>query len=158
MGAIAAFFGKLYSNGVEQELRGGLNWLGVITPFNDANGAPLGWTLSGAQGPQGVPGSSVSSNNLPYVLNSTTANVNAASNTLVDVGTLTASITVTLPASPASGDWVEVCAGPTASVWPVAVARNGNNIEGAAADAVLDVDFMNKKFVYSPANGWIVVR
>lgn len=41
-----AFLGKLYKNGLPLELRGVLNFVGFsITPYNDAQGKPLGWTL-----------------------------------------------------------------------------------------------------------------
>lgn len=69
-----------------------------------------------------------------------------------------AAFTLTLPASPAVGDWVEI--------WDVTgdfntnnltVGRNGENIEGAAADYTENRADARIKFVYSGASrGWLI--
>lgn len=59
--------------------------------------------------------------------------------------------TLTLPATPTSGEKVFISDGASASSWGtnnVTVARNGSTIEGAAADFTLDVDDGWAEFVY----------
>jgi hypothetical protein len=66
--------------------------------------------------------------------------------------------TVTLPASPSLGDYIELTDG--ASTWDtnnLTVARNGSNIQGNALDMVCDVKDAGLSLVYSDAtNGWRV--
>ena len=64
------------------------------------------------------------------------------------------SITLTLPASPVFGDFVQFV--PESSAFTsVVIARNGNPIMGLAEDMTLDGDGISLGLVYSdPANGW----
>ena len=67
---------------------------------------------------------------------------------------LTASVTLTLPGSPAAGDWVSIqnSSGTTTAV----IARNGSNIMSLAEDLTLDADFVSVKLVYADATrGWV---
>ena len=46
MTALDALFGRIFDDGVEIELRGGLNFAGfTIEPLNDAQGRPKAWTI-----------------------------------------------------------------------------------------------------------------
>jgi hypothetical protein len=67
---------------------------------------------------------------------------------------LTASLTLTLPATPAAGDWVSVqnSSGTITAV----IARNSSNIMSLAEDLTLDADFVAVTLVYADATrGWV---
>ena len=66
--------------------------------------------------------------------------------------------TLTLPASPSVGDWVEVWdTTGDFSTNNLTIARNGENIEGAAADYTEDRANARIKLVYSgSARGWLI--
>lgn len=58
-------------------------------------------------------------------------------------------ITITLPATPKSGDYVVVIDGAgLASQRPITIARNGTTINGAASDVILNEDDVRCVFVY----------
>jgi hypothetical protein len=67
---------------------------------------------------------------------------------------LTASLTLTLPASPTAGDWVKIqnSSGTTTAV----IARNGSNIMSLAENMTLDANFVPLQLVYADATrGWV---
>ncbi len=79
---------------------------------------------------------------------STTATVQPGSAILAN--TATASFTITLPASPATGDIVSfVDAGYTFDTKPLTVGRNGSNIANAAADLVVNTEGAGFTLVYT---------
>jgi len=79
---------------------------------------------------------------------STTATVQPGSAILAN--TATASFTITLPASPATGDIVSfVDAGYTFDTKPLTVGRNGSNIANTAADLVVNTEGAGFTLVYS---------
>lgn len=67
---------------------------------------------------------------------------------------LTASLTLTLPASPANGDWVEVI-NRSGTATPV-VARNGNNIQGLAEDMTINQLNASIRLVFVTGQGWVI--
>ena len=79
---------------------------------------------------------------------STTATVQPGSAILAN--TATASFTITLPASPATGDIVSfVDAGYTFDTKPLTVGRNGSNIANTAADLVVNTEGAGFTLVYT---------
>ena len=70
---------------------------------------------------------------------------------------LTASLTLTLPASPSAGDKVLLSnrSGTTTSI----VARNGNNIQGLAQDLTIDALEIGLTLVYTgdATQGWVMI-
>jgi hypothetical protein len=85
--------------------------------------------------------------NVQVISTNTTA---VASRTYV----LTASLTLTLPASPSAGDWVSVqnSSGTTTAV----IARNSSNIMSLAENLTLDATFVAVTLVYADATrGWV---
>jgi hypothetical protein len=67
---------------------------------------------------------------------------------------ITASLTLTLPASPTAGDWVafQNSSGTTTAV----IARNGQNIMSLAEDLTLDAGFVAVRLVFADATrGWV---
>lgn len=68
------------------------------------------------------------------------------------VDTSGGAVTVTLPASPTAGDWIEIIRDGANAV---TVGRNGNNIAGSAADLTIDTDGYGAILLYTAA-GWIV--
>ena len=64
----------------------------------------------------------------------------------------TSAVTVTLPASPTAGDWIEIIRD---GANDVTVDRNGNNIAGSAADLTIDTDGYGCILLYT-SSGWIV--
>ena len=68
----------------------------------------------------------------------------------------TASLTLTLPASPEVGDSIKISnrSGTTTCV----LGRNGNNIMGSASDLTLDTASASFELIYSDAtNGWVII-
>ena len=67
-------------------------------------------------------------------------------------------ITITLPAGPDSGDYVEIHDGTGAAATSnITVGRNGSSIAGAAEDFTLDVNFAKLHMVYVGGSvGWTV--
>ena len=79
---------------------------------------------------------------------STTATVQPGSAILAN--TATASFTITLPASPATGDFVSfIDAGYTFDTKPLTVGRNGSNIANTAADLVVNTEGAGFTLVYT---------
>ncbi|MGA0983320.1 MAG: carbohydrate-binding protein [Burkholderiaceae bacterium] len=85
-----------------------------------------------------------------------TANYTAVSNERLFLDSSAGGFTVTLPASPAVGDFVEICdSGGVLFDNNVTLARNGKIIAGLAEDLILDKNNIGLKLVYSGAtNGW----
>lgn len=78
------------------------------------------------------------------------SNTTASANTFLLVDTTSAGVTVTLPPSPANGDFVTFGDGGGDKVnEPTTVARNGNTIQGSAADYVLNTPNHRVTFVWS---------
>lgn len=68
----------------------------------------------------------------------------------------TAARTLTLPASPALGDTIVIYdASGTAATNNITIARNGNKINGALDNAIIDVNQSSSLFVYTGSTvGW----
>jgi hypothetical protein len=68
----------------------------------------------------------------------------------------TAARTLTLPASASVGDVISVFDSTgTAGTNNITISRNGNNINGVADDAIIDVNQASSTFVYTGATvGW----
>ena len=63
--------------------------------------------------------------------------------------------TVTLPANPSQGDFVQLADGASFATNIVTIDRNGSNIVGAADDLEMDVDNASIRLVYTDAtSGW----
>ena len=78
--------------------------------------------------------------------------VNTDSTILADATSNT--VTITLPASPAQGQqFIVACINAT---FTCTVARNGNNINGAASDQVLVVD-ESVTLQYDTTYGWVII-
>lgn len=68
---------------------------------------------------------------------------------------MTASLTLTLPASPIAGDWVDVI-NRSDTTTPV-VARNGQNILGYAEDFTVNIANFTGRFIFADATrGWVL--
>lgn len=67
---------------------------------------------------------------------------------------LTASLDLTLPASPADGVWVDVVN--TSGTTTARALRNGQNINGLAEDLTLDKKWIALRFVFRAGYGWII--
>lgn len=85
-----------------------------------------------------------------------TGTLNATVNSRYLLDSSGGSFTVTLPASPSTGDWVQFAdAGGVLNVSSVTLARNGSKIAGAEDDLELDIRNVGFKLVYSDStNGW----
>jgi len=70
------------------------------------------------------------------------------SNTHVSIGTLSAVITRSLPASPSTGDVVEYKAPSNATDFPVTISGNGHTIDGASTFP-MNVSYMGMRFTYN---------
>lgn len=84
----------------------------------------------------------------PQVINTNTNAVNGGTYVL------TASLTLTLPATPTAGNWVVVqnSSGTATAV----IGRNGSNIMSLAENLTIDSDFVSVRLVYADATrGWV---
>jgi hypothetical protein len=97
------------------------------------------------------------SSGITWVVKTTTYSAVTGDHILAD--TSSAGFTITLPGSPAAGD--NVSFGDYSGTWDTAnltIARNGNNIESAAANLTCDVEWAIFDLVYFDATvGWKVV-
>ena len=81
------------------------------------------------------------------------ANTNAVVNTLY---VFTATLTLTLPASPALGDSIKISN--LSDVATCVLGRNGNKIMGDAADLTLDTASASFELIYSgTSKGWVII-
>jgi len=88
-----------------------------------------------------------------YSVSVISSNTTAVANTLY---VLTATLTLTLPASPSAGDSVKVSN--RSGVATATIARNSENIMGAASDLTLDKLNAGFELIYSgSAQGWILI-
>ena len=77
-----------------------------------------------------------------------TANYTAVHQDGVIADTTAGTFTVTLPASPATGDYVVISDGGSWATTNLTVGRNGKTIEGDAADMTMDLGGVHVTFVY----------
>jgi len=77
-----------------------------------------------------------------------TANYTASANEGVIADTSGGAFTVTLPASPSTGDQVVIADGADWSTNNLTVGRNGSTIDGTAEDLVCDLEGVSIQFVY----------
>lgn len=117
------------------------------------------FTLPSADGTSGQVLSTNGSGVLSFTSGSSSVTSSVIStNTAAVAGTyytLTASLTLTLPASPAAGDLIAFSnrSGTTTAT----IARNGNNIMGSAEDLTLDTTAARGTLVYTDATrGWVL--
>lgn len=86
-----------------------------------------------------------------------TAAYNAGSMDSLYVDTTSAAVTVTLPANPKSGDYINICDAGNAGVNNITINRNGATIGGTAANLVISEPNVELSLVY--LNGtWILNR
>lgn len=86
-----------------------------------------------------------------------TSNYTATANESIPIDTNGGIFTITLPGSPAHGDRVEIFdAGGFTSTNPATIARNGNNINGAASDVLFNVDYEKVLATFITGIGWII--
>ena len=94
-----------------------------------------------------------------YTVNATPAadvNITLQANTVQVLPAATSTRTFTLPANPPTGTWIKIAnlTGRTDTV----IARNGQSIQGATTDLILDDSTANFELVYvNSTTGWIVV-
>lgn len=77
-----------------------------------------------------------------------TANYTAANQEGIIADTSGGSFTVTLPATPATGDTIIISDGNNFQLNNLTVARNGSTIEGDAEDLIIDLEGVSVTFVY----------
>jgi hypothetical protein len=88
-----------------------------------------------------------------YSVSVISSNTTAVANTLY---VLTATLTLTLPASPSAGDSIKVSN--RSGVATATIARNSENIMGAASDLTLDKLNAGFELIYSgSAQGWVLI-
>jgi hypothetical protein len=90
----------------------------------------------------------------------TTSSITVAANDRYFVDTSSAAITITLPASPLTGDQVRfIDLASTFDTNNLTIGRNGNNINGAAADLTVSTEDSAIGLVYSGATyGWKLIE
>ena len=100
--------------------------------------------ISGSQGTQGTQGTAGLAPN--YSRKTTTYTAVARDQIIAD--TSGGAFTITLPATPSTGDLVRIADGADWSVSNLTVARNGSTIEGTAEDLTVDIGKITLDFVY----------
>jgi len=124
---------------------GAIRYNSTLVTWEGYNGTQ--WTGLGG----GNPWTSIDNTDSPYAI---------AANDRVFADTTSGAITVTLPASPLTGDQVSVIdlAG-TFDTNNLTIARNGNNIMGLAEDLVITQENAGLALVYTGAtNGWKLIN
>jgi len=107
--------------------------------------------IQGDQGDKGDKGNTGTLDAYTYITSNHTAT--ARSTLLAD--TTSGSFTVTLPASPSSGDWVRINDGGNWTTNNLTIARNGNTIEGTADDLIVDIGNIVIELTYNGST-WLV--
>ena len=70
---------------------------------------------------------------------------------------LSSAITITLPATPANGDHIRLIDyNQNSSTYNVTIVHNGNNIQGQAADMVIDINGISLELTFVTGQGWII--
>ena len=77
-----------------------------------------------------------------------TSNYTANVGEYIIADTTAGSFTVTLPASPTTGDFVQIVDGASWETYNLTIARNGSTIEGNAEDVTLDIGGVKVEFIY----------
>jgi len=92
----------------------------------------------------------------PFNWTTKTSNYTALAKDGLFVNTSSGPITITLPSSPSTGDYIHFLdLNGTFATNNLTVARNGNNIIGVASDLVVDINNSGLTLVYTNAtNGW----
>ena len=127
---------------------------GLVKSYNPATGA-LVVTVDAFTGSTArtdwVIGIAVKSAELATPYYSVSANTNA---TAFNRYQITASLDLTLPASPNDGLWIDVVN--TSGTITSRVLRNGQNINGLAEDMRIDRNFIPFRLVFKTGYGWII--
>src|SRR5210317_2208622 len=132
-----------------------------IAPGTIANDrlANTGITINGTTIALGASGNIVAGTDWQSVITAAGGSNTASAGEGYFIDTTSAVHTVTLPSSPTQGDEIHIVdyAG-TFGTNNVTVGRNGSNIDGTAADAILATNRLNVRFVYIDATqGWRAV-
>ena len=134
-------------------------------PITSSGTITLAGTLAVANGGTGVTTSTGSGNNVlstsptiitPVIRN--TVSVIGTNTTAVASATyvMTADMTLTLPASPTAGDWVNVIN--VSGVTTPIIGRNSSNIMSSATDLTFDVNNSGVTLIYADATrGWVLL-
>ena len=68
-------------------------------------------------------------------------------------------VTITLPAIPANNGIIRIMDfSQNSSTFPITINNNGNEINGALASLILDVDSVNVELTYVAGNGWLITN
>ena len=126
---------------------------GTITSYNSTNGALVVDvdTASGSAASDWVIGIAAKPAELVTTYSSISTNTNA---TAFNRYQITASLDLTLPASPNNGLWIDVVN--TSGTTTSRVLRNGQNINGLSEDMVIDRNFIPFRLVFKAGYGWII--
>ena len=126
---------------------------GTITSYNSTNGTLVVNvdTASGSAASDWVIGIAAKSAELATPYSSISTNTNATAFSRYQI---TASLDLTLPASPNEGSWVDVVN--TSGTTTSRVLRNGQNINGLAEDMTIDRNFVPFRLVFKTSYGWII--
>ena len=108
--------------------------------------------VQGAQGAQGVSGSGGGGGS--YLTK--TANYTAVAFDSIITNSSGGSFTITLPATPSSGDSITIADAGYWGDYPITVARNGNTIEGQSDNLLLDFSGVSVTLIYSGST-WQVI-
>ena len=121
-----------------------------IISINSVNTASVAGAVSSVNGQTGAVTLNTYTAPTVYVINSSAT---AVSNS---VYVFTANLTLTLPASPSSGDSIKISN--RSGVATCIIGRGGSNIMGAASDLTLDTASASFELIYSDAtNGWVII-
>ena len=126
---------------------------GTITSYNSTNGALVVDvdTASGSAASDWAIGIAATSATVTTPYSAIVVDTGAA---VFNRYQLTASVDLTLPASPSDGSWVDVVN--TSGTTTSRVLRNGQNINGLAEDMTIDRNFTPFRLVFRTGYGWII--
>ena len=126
---------------------------GTITSYNAGTGALVVNvdTASGSTASDWVIGIAAKDATLATTYSAIAVNTSAA---VFNRYQFTASVDLTLPASPSEGAWVDVVN--TSGTTTSRILRNGQNINGLAEDMTIDRNFTPFRLVFRTGYGWII--
>lgn len=150
----ALIVGALYFNSVAGEMRAwnGSAWSAAYLPaagYVTLNGTET-LTNKTLTAPT-ITSPSITTPSITESVQAISTNTNAVVSTTY---VITANLTLTLPASPSNGQWVDVIN--RSGVTTPTIARNGNNIQGLAENMTLDLLNASLRLSFVTGQGWVI--
>jgi len=121
----------------------------IVSSTSDVGPVSLKVGSTGPQGPVGIQGTTGTQSSWMVI----TSNYTAANNNRIIADTSNGAFSITLPASPITGDYIVLTDGGDWAANNLTVLRNGSTIEGQADDLLITTQGITVELIYS-TNTW----